>query len=60
MQTTLGGSTRAKYTSADGPIFIEQRGDMLVIVESFDDATADKLIQTALKQMQEKSTQAAN
>ncbi len=50
VQTTLGaGGSRDKYISADGPIFIEQHGDMLVIVESFDDATADKLISAALK-----------
>ena len=50
VQTTLGaGGSRDKYTSSDGPIFIERHGEMLVIVESFDEATADKLIATALK-----------
>jgi hypothetical protein len=61
VQTTLGaGGSRDKYTSADGPIFIEQHGDVLVIAESFDEATADKLIEAAVKQTQEKTTHEAN
>ena len=46
---------REKYASSDGPIFLEQRGDLLVVTESFDDATADRLIQAAEKQVQESS-----
>lgn len=51
---------RQKYLSADGPIFLEQKGDILVIVESFDDATADKLIQAAQQQLQTQNTAAAH
>lgn len=46
---------REKYTSTDGPIILEQRGDLLVVTESFDDVTADRLIQAAEKQVQESS-----
>ncbi len=42
-------SGRDKYSSSDGPIFIAQQGDLLVVVESFDEATAEKLIQAAQK-----------
>lgn len=41
-----------RYTSADGPIFVQQTGAMVVAVESFDAAYADKLIQAGLKQAQ--------
>jgi hypothetical protein len=44
---------RQKYLSSDGPVLIEQRGDLVVVTESFDDATADRLIQLAEKQVQE-------
>jgi hypothetical protein len=39
-----------KYQSADGPIFIQQTGNAVVAVESFDPDAADKLIQAGLKQ----------
>jgi len=42
-------SGRDKYSSSDGPIFIAQQGDLLVVMESFDEATAEKLIQAAQK-----------
>jgi hypothetical protein len=42
-----------RYTSADGPIFIQQTGNVVVAVESFDPETADKLIQLGLKQAEE-------
>lgn len=42
-----------KYQSTDGPIFIQQTGNTVVAVESFDTEAADKLIQTGLKQAQE-------
>ncbi|HWX55349.1 MAG TPA: hypothetical protein VN176_12225 [Verrucomicrobiae bacterium] len=51
-------STRDQYNTSDGPIFIERHGDLVVIVESFDEATADKLLQAALKKAQEQGTQA--
>ena len=59
IQASSGNSGREKYTSTDGPIFLEQRGDLLVITESFDDATADRLIQAAEKQALENSKAAA-
>jgi len=40
---------REKYLSSDGPIFIQQSGDLVVIVESFDEAIADRLIAAVLK-----------
>ncbi|HEV3041957.1 MAG TPA: hypothetical protein VHA33_29625 [Candidatus Angelobacter sp.] len=46
---------REKYMSNDGPIFLEQHGDVLIVTESFDDTTADRLIQAAQKQVQENS-----
>ena len=54
-QASSTNPAREKYVSSDGPIFLEQRGDLLVVTESFDDATADRLIQAAVKQMQEGS-----
>jgi hypothetical protein len=42
-----------RYTSADGPIFIQQKGNVVVAAESFDSETADKLIQLGLKQAEE-------
>jgi hypothetical protein len=42
-----------RYTSADGLIFIQQTGNVVVAVESFDPETADKLIQIGLKQAEE-------
>jgi hypothetical protein len=55
IQTSSANPGREKYVSSDGPIFLEQRGDLLVVTESFDDATADRLIQAAEKQVQEGS-----
>ena len=42
-----------RYTSADGPIFIQQMGNVVVAVESFDPENADKLVQLGLKQAEE-------
>lgn len=42
-----------RYTSADGPIFVQQTGNMVVAVESFDADDAEKLIRAGLKQGQE-------
>ena len=42
-----------KYQSAEGPIFIQQTGNMVVTVESFDPAIVDRLIEIGLKQGQE-------
>ncbi|HMF88995.1 MAG TPA: hypothetical protein VKL40_00015 [Candidatus Angelobacter sp.] len=42
-----------KYLSSDGPIFIQQTGDTVVVSESFDAETAGKLIKAGLKQAQE-------
>jgi hypothetical protein len=53
VQAASDNPGREKYLSGDGPIFIEQRGDLVVVTESFDDAVADRLIQAAEKQPQE-------
>ena len=42
-----------KYTSAEGPISIQQTGNMVVTVESFDPGIVDRLIELGLKQGQE-------
>ncbi len=42
-----------RYKSADGPIFVQQTGNAVVAVESFDADAAEKLIQAGLKQAQE-------
>ncbi|HET9792070.1 MAG TPA: hypothetical protein VFR08_12260, partial [Candidatus Angelobacter sp.] len=39
-----------KFISADGPIFIQQTGNMVVVTESFDPVMASKLIDAGLKQ----------
>jgi hypothetical protein len=41
---------RDQYTSADGPIFIQQTANIVVAVESFDEDAATKLIEAGLKQ----------
>jgi hypothetical protein len=43
-----------KFISADGPIFIQQTGNMVAVTESFDPVTASKLIDAGLKQGGEK------
>ena len=43
-------SGRDKYLSADGPIYIQQTGNLVIAVESFDDPTSEKLIQSVLAQ----------
>jgi hypothetical protein len=45
---------RDQYSSADGPIFIQQTGNVVVAVESFDENVARKLIEAGLKQAAEK------
>jgi hypothetical protein len=47
---------RDHYTSTDGPIFIQQTGNMVVAVESFDEDVAKKLIEVGLKNGQERAT----
>ena len=42
-----------RYTSSDGPIFIQHSGNMVVAVESFDPEDAEKLIEAGVKQGQE-------
>jgi hypothetical protein len=44
---------RDQYTSADGPIFIQQTGNVVVAAESFDDDVAKKLIEAGIKQATE-------
>ena len=41
---------RDKYLSADGPIYIQQNGNLVIAVESFDDTTSERLIQSVLAQ----------
>jgi hypothetical protein len=41
---------RDQYTSADGPIFIQQSGNVAVAVETFNDDVAKQLIDVGLKQ----------
>jgi hypothetical protein len=41
---------RDQYNSSDGPIFIQQTGNTVVAVESFDEQAAGKLIEAGLKQ----------
>jgi hypothetical protein len=48
---------RDQYTSADGPIFIQQTGNIVVAVESFDEDVAKKLIEAGLKQAGELARQ---
>lgn len=40
-----GSSGRDKYTTSDGTVYIRQRGAVVIDVESFDEATAEKVIQ---------------
>jgi hypothetical protein len=42
-----------RYSSGDGAIFIQQTGSVVVAVESFDSAVAERLIALGLKQGQE-------
>jgi hypothetical protein len=53
VQASSANPAREKYASSDGPIFIEQSSDLVIVTESFDDATADRLIQAAEKEMHE-------
>jgi hypothetical protein len=41
---------RDKYLSADGPIYIQQNGNLVIAVESFEDNVSEKLIQAVLAQ----------
>ena len=39
---------RRRWTTDAGPVFIEQRGEWVVALESFDEATANKLADAIL------------
>jgi len=41
------------FLSADGPIFIQQTGNMVIAVESFDESTAKRLMQTGVKEQRD-------
>ncbi|HET6936535.1 MAG TPA: hypothetical protein VFI72_16955 [Candidatus Angelobacter sp.] len=41
-----------QFNSTDGPIFIQQTGNLVMVSESFDPASAKQLIDTGLKQAQ--------
>jgi hypothetical protein len=43
---------RLQFMSSDGPIFIQQTGNTVVAVESFDEDAARKLIEAGLKEVQ--------
>lgn len=43
-----GKPGRDKYSSADGSIYIQQNGTLVIAVESFEDALAERLIQAVL------------
>jgi len=43
-------AARDKYLSADGPIYIQRNGNMVIAVESFDDGVAEKMINAVLTQ----------
>jgi hypothetical protein len=45
-----------KYTSADGPIFIQQTGNVVMSVESFDEESAKKLLELGVKQAEQQSS----
>jgi hypothetical protein len=45
-----GLAGRNQYLSADGPIYIQQSGNLVIAVESFDDGTSEKIIQEVLAQ----------
>jgi hypothetical protein len=42
-----------RYSTSDGDVYIQQTENVVVAVETFDPANAEKLIQTGLKQAQE-------
>ncbi|HLJ29886.1 MAG TPA: hypothetical protein VKY85_24470 [Candidatus Angelobacter sp.] len=45
-----GPPGRDKYLTADGPIYIQQTGSLVVAVESFEDSVSEKLVQAVLAQ----------
>ncbi|MDP9264372.1 MAG: ImmA/IrrE family metallo-endopeptidase, partial [Acidobacteriota bacterium] len=45
---SVASSARKKWTTEDGPVFIEQRGEWVLVLESFDEATAGKLADAIL------------
>ena len=47
---TASVAGRDKYLTADGPVYIQQNGNLVIALESFDDGVAEKLIQAVLKQ----------
>src|SRR5215813_4966443 len=49
---------RDTYLTADGPIYIQQNGSLVIAVESFEDNTAKKVIQAVLSQL--RKAQASN
>lgn len=56
-RTELTGNVvgRDRYMTADGPIFIQQNGALVIAVESFEDATAEKLIQAVVTQQAQRA-----
>jgi hypothetical protein len=44
---------RVTYSSADGPIVIQQTGNTVIAIESFDEDVAKKLMQTGVKDLHE-------
>ena len=56
VQPGAANAERQKYLTADGPVILDQHGDLLIITESFDEATAERLIEAARKQASGHST----
>jgi hypothetical protein len=46
-----------QWASVDGPIFIQQTGNMVIAVESFDEDVAKRLMQTGVKEAHEAAQQ---
>ena len=44
-----------KYLTSDGPAFIQQQGNIVVVVESLDEAVAARIVEAAHKQVEEDS-----
>jgi hypothetical protein len=54
----VGGSGWNRYTSTDGPIYIDESGPLVIAVESLDEATAQKVLRAVLDQQASAAKQA--
>ncbi|HLJ89001.1 MAG TPA: hypothetical protein VKZ53_19430 [Candidatus Angelobacter sp.] len=46
---------KTRYSSSDGPIFIQRQGNVVVVVESFEEPMANRLIEASLKGVEAQS-----